>query len=272
MSLKDDVKKMDMEMFEYAGKQYTPETFADKFNVSSDQVTGVIRVLELQGKIKRPDPDEIIDKEVRKALEEAKACEIAQSIVDDGENEIIAKEEQKRQGRHIYEQVSFDFTSMSALKEFRESVAGMYLESEVLVDDSGHGYSLRVKNLSDKQLNSLSTLYKLGNAVKTTVQTTTKAFDTALDVTDYTAKKIVVPVAKIGLTGMLGITKSLVSTAGKLTGIAVAETIKTARETSQTLSQDESLAIAKGELLRTKNELMGKVNSNSVGGNGIHIN
>ena len=272
MSLEQDFAVNDFESreFDYAGKHYTVETFAQNYSIDLQQANKVIDVLASQGKITFGTEDEIADKVVRKALKEAGIFEAAQEIDQDAENEMQFKKQRAREGRHIYEKVEFDFGSMAELKDFILSVENLRLEHETLVEDGF--YRLRVLQLSDKELTVLSNIYKTNKAIKATVAGTTKAFDNALKATDYTAKKVVVPVAKIGLTGVLSIGKSLVGTIAKVGGIAVSETVKTTRATVETIREDDAIAVAKAELCRTKNEIQHSMNKKrGSSGNGIKI-
>lgn len=258
--------------FSFAGKHYTLETFASAYNVDLQQANSVIDVLAAQGKIDFGTEQEIADKTVRNALKEAGIFSAAQAVEEDQENEINHQKQVKRQGRHIYEKVSFDFGSLAAAKDFKVSVKNLRLESDIVVDEDNGGYIVTVYSLSDKELTALSNIYKANKAIKATVDTTNKVFDNALKATDYTAKKVVVPVAKIGLSGALNIGKSLVNTLAKVGSIAVSETVKTTRSTVESIKEDDAVAVAKAELHRTKNEIQHSLNKRSGGGgNGIKI-
>ena len=256
--------------FDYAGTHYTLATFASAYNIDLQQANSVIDVLASQGKITFGTEQEIADKAVRKALKEAGIFAAAQEIHQDIEDEMQYKKQKAREGRHVYDKVEFDFGSMPDLRDFKVSVENLRLENETIVEEDC--YKLRVLQLSDKELTTLSNIYKTNKAIKATVAGTTKAFDNALKVTDYTAKKVVVPVAKIGLTGALSIGKSLVGTLAKIGGIAVSETVKTTRSTVESIKDDDAIAVARAELYRTKNEIQHSMNKrHGSSGNGIKI-
>lgn len=265
MNLVDNIMAMQEEEFEYKGKMYTYGTFAQMHRIAPDAVIGVVAVLEQQGKIKRSQSEEdpILDKDIRHALKELEAFSAAQQIEQDVMNEQLYKKMVVRDGRHVYPKVEFAFGNMQSLKEFRGAVKEMYLDSEMVIDDDERIFTLRVKDVSDKELTALSNLYKANKFVKATVEFTSKGFDTAFKVTDYAAKKVAVPVAKIGITGSLSIAKSLVGSLAKVGGLAVSETIKAVRETSEALAEDEQIAIAKAELLRSKNEIVSSIGHKS---------
>lgn len=270
MSLVEDLMAKG-EMFEYAGKMYDLETFAAAYGVPIESAEQVILVLEKQGKVQRGTEEEIADRAVRKALKEAGVFSAANEIEQDQLNEKIYNKMVKRGSRHVYPQVEFSFGNMTALKEFMQSVKEMLLQSEVVMDEDGRVFTLRVFDLSDKELTTLSNLYKVNKAVKTTVDLTSKGFDNALKATDYTAKKVVVPVAKIGITGMLSIGKSLAAVTAKVGGLAVSETIRAVRDTSKAITEDENITVARAEVCRTKNEMLQGFNKKNYGGGGIKI-
>lgn len=258
--------------FDYAGKHYTLSAFASTYSIGLEEALKVVEVLEAQGKITYGTEEQIADKAVRNALKEAGIFGTAQAIEEDRENEINYKKQQSRIGRHVYEKVCFDFGSMSDAKDFCISVSNCRLEHEITVDPEENCYIVTVFDLSDKELTTLSNIYKANKAVKATVNTTTKAFDSALKVTDYTAKKVLVPVTKIGLSGALSIGKSLLGTCAKIGGLAVSETVKVTRETASQIKDDENIAVAKAELYRTKNDIQHNLNKRrGGGGNGITI-
>lgn len=258
--------------FDFGGKHYTVEEFAAAYNIDLHQANDVIDVLAAQGKIDFGTEQQIADKTVRNALKEAGIFGAAKEVEENKENEINYNKRLKREGRHVYEKVGFDFGSITEVKDFKVSVANLRLECDTILDEETGAYEVRVYDLSDKELTVLSNIYKANKAVKGTVEITTKAFDNALKVTDYTAKKVVVPVAKIGVSGALNIGKSLINTLAKVGGIAVSETIKTSRSTIENIKDDDAIAVAKAELYRTKNEIQHSLNKRSGGGgNGIKI-
>lgn len=274
MSLEHDIigmEESESREFEYAGKHYTLETFASAYTIDLQQANQVIDVLASQGKIDFGSEQEIADKAVRDAFKEAGILSTAQEIEEDLQNEVNYKKQKARAGRHVYDQVKFSFGSMHELKDFKVSVVNLRLESEIVMDEENNAFILRVLDLSDKELTALSNIYKTNKAVKATVETTTKAFDNALKVTDYTAKKVLVPVTKIGLTGALNIGKSVASTLAKIGGIAVTETVRVSRSTVDAIKEDDSIAVAKAELYRTKSEIKSSLNKKHGGGSGNGI-
>lgn len=258
--------------FSFGGKHFTVESFAANYNIDLQQANDVIDVLAAQGKIDFGTEQQIADKTVRNALKAAGVFGAAKEVEENLENEINYDKRIKRQGRHIYDKVGFDFGSLTEVKDFKVSVTNLRLECDTILDEETGAYEVRVYDLSDKELTVLSNIYKTNKAIKGTVALTDKAFANALKATDYTAKKVVVPVAKIGVSGALNIGKSLINTLAKVGGIAVSETIKTSRSTIENIKEDDAIAVAKAELYRTKNEIQHGLNKRSGGGgNGIKI-
>lgn len=271
--LEDEVLLTNTTEFDYMGVHYTVESFAEQYSIALDQAHQVIEILVQQGKIVFGTKQEIADKDVLKALKQAGIFSNAQDVLDDESSDLNYRKQKARVGRHVYGQVEFEFGNMKDLKAFKQSVMNLRLESEKVVDDERECFILRVFDLSDKELTNLSRIYKTNNFVKTAVTKTNNAFDGALKATDYTAKNVLVPVTKIGISGMLNIGKSLVGTVAKVGSIAVTETMRTTRDTVNTIKEDDAMLVARAELNRTKNEISHKINTRKgiSGGNGIKI-
>lgn len=272
MSLEQEVERIE-EIFEFAGKTYTKEQFANENEIDAEDIDAVIAVLVTQGKIKcrTEGRKQTGNKIIENAIKEAKLLKQSVEIEEDAELEYIKKIHDKRVGRHVYPKVSFEFPNLEQSREFVNNVNTLMLRSEVTVNIETGFYDVVVFELTDKELDNLSLIYKANKAVKSAVMTVDNTVSKAVQLTDYTAKKIVTPLTKITLGGILNIGKSALTTATKIGSIAVTETIRTTKETASAIKHDDNITVARAELYKTKSEIQSMIGRDKYSTSGIKI-
>lgn len=272
MSLEKELLEQEALTFEFAGKLYTKESFAEENDIPEDEIEGVIAILVTQGSIQyRKIQEPKRNKAIEKARKEALIIRQAQIIEEEKGKETLYDKYLKRDGRHTYEKVSFDFANITTAKEFLVCVQNISLGAEIIYNDKTEGFMVTVYDLTDKDLDHLSLIYKTDRMVKKTVGIVDTIITKTTSATDYTARKVVAPVTKIGLTGIFSLGKTLVTTATKVGSTVIAEGIKGTRETADALKNDQSLVTAKAELYQTKAEIQSMFNKGKHVHNGITI-
>lgn len=241
--------------FNYCGKKYTRTTFKEIFKIREDIVDKVIEVFESKGQITWGDL-EIGNKVIDKAVKEAEAIGTGDFILEEEENEVEHKFTEKRAEKLTYSSVDFSFGSLAKTREFQVNVKELRLNSSVSIADD-NSYVLTVYELTEKDLSRLSMIYKGNRFVEGTCDTINKFSSDATKIVDYSAKNIVAPVAKVGFRAGFKVGKTLVSGIAKIGGIAVAETIYGVRETADEIKNDVSINVAKAEVIKAKNDIVG---------------
>lgn len=271
--MSDLINEVGKDLFTFQNKQYTREEFMEDQELTEDNVDGVIEILKNQGHIVFIYEKEKLsmNKLIEKAKKQAQILQASVAIEEDEELEDIRIRERAREGRHVYEKVVFEFPNMEQAESFTNNTQNLRLQSEINIGARGD-YEVSVFNLTDKELSNLSLVYKANQTIRATVRGVDKAVNGAVKATDYTAKRIISPIAKIGLSGALGIGKCLISTGAKLGGTTVTETIRATKSTCETIAKDESIKVARAEICKVGNDIKGQINKNrGVSSNGIRI-
>lgn len=241
--------------FTYCGKKYTRTTFKETFKIREEVLDKVIEVFESKGQITWGDL-EIGNKAINKAVKEAEAIETGEFIQGEEEGEARHRFAEKRAEKLTYSSVDFSFGSLVKTREFQINVTELRLKSDVRVEED-NSYVLTVYELTEKDLSRLSMIYKGNRFVEGTCNTINKFSSDATKIVDYSAKNIVAPVAKVGFRAGFKVGKTLVSSIAKIGGIAVAETIYGVRETADEIKNDVNINVAKAEVIKAKNDIIG---------------
>lgn len=256
--------------FNYCGKKYTKTLFAQTFGIDDDVIDGVIEVFEKKGQITWGEPT-IGNKTISKAVKEAVAIETGDFIQSEEENEIVQKFSEKRAEKLTYSSVDFTFGSLAKTREFQVNVNELMLKSSVAVQED-NSYILTVYELTEKDLSRLGMIYKGNRFVESACSTINKLSSDTTKIVDYSAKNIVAPVAKVGFRAGFKVGKTLVSGIAKIGGIAIAETIYGVRETAEEIKNDASINVARAEVIKAKNDIIGSKKGFGGGIKGININ
>lgn len=256
--------------FGYCGKKYTRSSFSEAFKIDMEIVDKVIDVFDSKGQITWGELS-IGNKSINKAIKEAEAIETGEFILNEEENEIVQRFNEKRSEKLTYSSVDFSFGSLVKTREFQVNVNELMLKSSISVQED-NSYVLTVYELTEKDLSRLTMIYKGNRFVESTCNTINKISSDTTKIVDYSAKNIVAPVAKVGFRAGFKVGKTLVSGMAKIGGIAIAETIYGVRETAEEIKNDASINVARAELIKAKNDIIGSKRGLGGGVKGININ
>ena len=259
----------------FCGQLYTLEAFANEFsNGDAVQASKVIEVLIGQGRANWVQSTQTAkqDKQLMKALVQQAIGNEADKHDKYDQMQKQYNREVKRENRLTYDEVEFDFAHLGKAEEFEAHVINnMGLESEIALR-SGKAV-VRVYNLTDQDLNSLSRKYNTEKAINGVVGGVDKVASSATKAVDYTAKQVIAPTVQVGAKAGVSILKTVAVTGFKTAGTLVSAIASGTKQCASEISTDADVLRASRDLLDVKDSAMRAVKSRTGAsvGNGIRI-
>lgn len=237
------------------GKKYTIQEFMNKFGIQDEKkAINAASAMVKQGKIsivKHTTEEEEI-------LAKTQEAEMINLIVDQIEAEeeaskIAKREQTKAESDLVSIQLVFDTTlKAQEAQTWLESIG--ILDSEISIK-SGE-ISLKIIDITPQEYTKIARKYQTEKVLDKTVNVASKAIVGTTDAINYTATKVVAPVAKIAGEAGMNLGKGLVHTSVKIGAGLVNASSNAVRDTKVAMATDPEMLKAKGELTEAKNAVM----------------
>lgn len=209
---------------------------------------------------------------INKAVRQQASKDLAQEIYAQEELEKDFRLEQRREGKLTYDEVEFEFGTLSSAQEFAKEINNLSVAHEIIIRDNK--YIAIAKSITEKDLNKLSLSYKAQKTVTKTLDFVDRTASGAVGTVNYTAEKVLVPTVTVATKASVGIAQTLAMTTVKSASTILTGLFRGVKSTASEMKTDSDVIKAKYELINTKEEFLRNVNNKragSMGGSGITI-
>lgn len=233
------------------GKKYSMDAFKTKFAITEDEKAlqyanmlvkkGIATVYSATS-----DEDELLAK-----LDEDIAFQEMMSQLESEEHASVqAKRAEEKQDTDLVSiGLTFKTTAEACTAENWINSMGI-LDTEISIKQGA--IKLVVRDITPQEYTKIATKYQLEKSINTAVNVASKTIVGATDVVNYTATKVVAPVAKIAGEAGMNLGKGLLHTGVKVGAGLVNASAKAVEETKVAMATDTELLKAKKELMDAK--------------------
>lgn len=237
------------------GKTYTMENFAEKYSIATmDEALHIAQVLVKQGKASVV--KNISEKEelISEALQRETLNSIVDAIDKEEEEHKVFKREQAKEDVDLIN-ISLNFATSHEAFEAESWINDLGIEDTEISMKKGV-VTVIVRGITPAEYGKISRKYQTEKAIKTTVDTASKAMQSTVGAVNFTATKVVAPVAKIAGEAGLNLGKGLVHTGVKVGAGLVNSGSKAIRDTKVALETDPEMLRAGRELREAKDAML----------------
>lgn len=254
--------------FKFGGKVYTVEVFKEKF--ASDQDDEAIEIalkkLEESGDlvwIDELDPQTRKEATILERVQKEQTIVEAANMADEFEQQAKDfKHEQKRANQLKHKGCYFMFGNATQARDFENWVTqNLALETEISFVKGQP--KLKIYDVTDQEISMMTRKYNLENGIQSVVDTADNLAQGATKAVDYTATKVLVPVAKVGAKAGVSILGTVAKTGAKTLGTLISSIAIGSKQCAKEIRNDEDVLRAGRELIQTKNELKKAVNKHT---------
>lgn len=237
------------------GKRYTMDEFINKFAIT-DTNKAIVYAETLIKKGKATVYNNITEEEeIKKKLD---ADIEFQNIINQlEEEEYISKQSKREELKKETDLVSIalTFTTSAEACEAEHWINSLGIEDTEISIKKG-AIKLIVREITPQEYNKIATRYQLEKGINTAVKYANKTIINTTDAINYTATKVVAPVAKIAGEAGMNLSKGLLHTGIKVGAGLVNATSKAIDDTKVAMATDTELLKAKKELIDAKDSAL----------------
>lgn len=209
---------------------------------------------------------------VSKAFDQEKVKKQAEVIESQEQARKDKMAEDKRQDRLLYDEIEIPFADYRTAKEMQNYCRESLRIQDVEVIDKDDEVIVVCKNISDSELNKINLKYNAEKVMAKTQHIADKAVMNTAGAINYTAEKLITPVATIGAKGAMSLLKTATKTVLSTGASCVTQISKGIKETKYALDNDPEMIKAKSEIFDAKdNAIRGLKSLRNSNPSGIRI-
>lgn len=261
----------------FAGKKYTEQEFADKFK-GGDLIEGkkLLDILLMSGKAMEvgAGSTNIEEALIEEAIKKASLLDKAEELTSEEQAEKRYIVDKKREYKLTYDEVAFEFPTSTKAEAFESTLNDMYIKCSVTKNSETRLWEVVVQDITEKDLNKVTTLYNAQKVVDTTLNTVDSVANKTVGAVSYASEKVVVPTVQVAGKAGMSIFKTLAKTAVKTGGTLTSAIVHGVRETVTEIKHDPDVIKASADLRRTGIDVkqsIGKGKHTTKVGSGIHF-
>jgi hypothetical protein len=183
----------------------------------------------------------------------------------DRDEELIkdARANARREGRAKYPEIELDYpTKVKMFEHKRKFMTDLRLaEDQIETGCSESGYVMKIKNITDAELNAIKRTYGADRAITAAVGMIDTGAQKITGGVGYTADKVIAPAVQVGARVGASVLKTVLKTAIKTGSTLLTATSQGVKQAGHEIKDDPDVLRAGRELLSVKDTVMRRVGS-----------